>query len=121
MILGILHAQVMIPAGREDEARAFYRDLLGLDEIAKPEPLRGRGGLWLKVGPQQLHLGIEADFHDRSRTREHIAYEVDDLAAWRRKLTAAGVAVKEGDEVPGFIRFDLRDPFGNRVELLQKV
>jgi catechol 2,3-dioxygenase-like lactoylglutathione lyase family enzyme len=121
MLLGILHAQIMIPLGREAEARAFYCELLGLTEIAKPEPLRARGGLWLQVGPQQLHLGVEADFHDRSRAREHVAYEVDDLEAWRRKLGAAGVAVKAGEEVPGFVRFELRDPFGNRLELLQKM
>jgi catechol 2,3-dioxygenase-like lactoylglutathione lyase family enzyme len=121
MILGILHAQIMIPAGREAEARAFYRDLLGLVEIEKPEPLRARGGLWLQVGPQQLHIGVEREPRDRSGAREHVAYEVDDLEAWRRKLTGAGVAVKSGEEVPGFIRFELRDPFGNRLELLQKV
>ena len=121
MILGILHAQIMIPLGREAEARAFYCGLLGLTEIPKPEPLRARGGLWLQVGPQQLHLGVEAEFQDRSRAREHVAYEVDDLAAWRRKLAAAGVTIKGGEDVPGLVRCELRDPFGNRLELLQKV
>jgi catechol 2,3-dioxygenase-like lactoylglutathione lyase family enzyme len=122
MILGILHAQVMIPAGGEARARAFYRDLLGLVEIEKPAPLRARGGLWLEVGPrQQLHLGVEADFRDRTSAREHVAYEVDDLEGWRRKLTAAGVPTKGGEDVPGYIRCELRDPFGNRIELLQKV
>jgi catechol 2,3-dioxygenase-like lactoylglutathione lyase family enzyme len=122
MIRGILHAQITIPAGREDDARSFYCGLLGLPEIAKPEVLRARGGLWLAVGPsQQLHLGVEREFRDRAAAREHVAYEVDDLEAWRMKLTAAGVPVKSGEEVPGFIRCELRDPFGNRVELLQKL
>jgi catechol 2,3-dioxygenase-like lactoylglutathione lyase family enzyme len=121
MILGIAHAQVMIPSGREAEARAFYCGLLGLPEIEKPEVLRVRGGLWLQVGTQQLHLGAERDFRDRSGTREHVAYEVDDLAGCKRRLLAAGVTVKEGEEIPGQVRCELRDPFGNRLELLQKV
>jgi catechol 2,3-dioxygenase-like lactoylglutathione lyase family enzyme len=121
MILGILHAQIMIPLGREAEARAFYCELLGLREIEKPAPLRVRGGLWLQVGPQQLHLGVEADFRDRSQVREHVAYEVENLEACRRKLSAAGVATKSGEDIPGYVRCELRDPFGNRIELLQKV
>jgi catechol 2,3-dioxygenase-like lactoylglutathione lyase family enzyme len=116
----IHHAQILIPAGREADARAFYCGLLGLVEVAKPENLRARGGFWLAVGAaQQLHVGIERDFADRSATREHVAYEVDDLEATRLRLGAAGVAVKIGEEVPGYRRCELRDPFGNRLELMQ--
>jgi catechol 2,3-dioxygenase-like lactoylglutathione lyase family enzyme len=119
VIRSIAHAQVMIPVGREDDARAFYCGLLGLVEIPKPQPLAARGGLWLAVGEQQLHLGVERDFRDRSGAREHVAYAVDDLDAWRRKLEAAGVPCRTGEQIPGFVRLELRDPFGNRIELLQ--
>jgi hypothetical protein len=44
--------------------------------------LTDRGGLWLSLGDQQLHLGVE-DGIDRARTRAHLAYEVDDLVYWR--------------------------------------
>jgi catechol 2,3-dioxygenase-like lactoylglutathione lyase family enzyme len=120
MIRGIHHAQIMIPAGREDEARRFYCELLGLTEIAKPPALAVRGGFWLQLGAQQIHVGVERDFHDRSLTREHVAYLVDDLPPLRARLQAAGLALKEGEAVPGFVeRCELRDPFGNRIELLQ--
>jgi catechol 2,3-dioxygenase-like lactoylglutathione lyase family enzyme len=121
MIRGIHHAQIMIPAGREDEARRFYCGLLGLSEIAKPPALAVRGGFWLAIGAQQMHVGVEKDFRDRSATREHVAYLVDDLPPLRARLHAAGFMTKEGDVVPGFVeRCELRDPFGNRVELLQE-
>ena len=58
-IIGIDHVQVAAPSGCEAAARAFYGDLLGLDELTKPEPLRARGGCWFRVGPQELHVGVE--------------------------------------------------------------
>jgi catechol 2,3-dioxygenase-like lactoylglutathione lyase family enzyme len=47
------HVQLAMPAGREDEARAFYRDVLGISEIAKPSHLAVRGGVDGGVNPQQ--------------------------------------------------------------------
>ena len=40
------HVQIAAPPGSEDEARAFYGGLLGLDELPKPEPMRASGGVW---------------------------------------------------------------------------
>lgn len=59
MILRFHHVQITIPKGTENEARDFYCSLLGLKEIDKPETLRGRGGFWVLVGEQQLHIGME--------------------------------------------------------------
>lgn len=113
----VLHVQIMIPAGCEDEARAFYCGLLGLAEIEKPEILRKRGGLWLEHGDFQIHVGVEATFDRSKLRREHVAFAVGDLEAARAELTAAGVAIADGDQ-PGFRRFEFRDPFGNRIELI---
>lgn len=52
--------------------------------------------------------------------KAHVAYLVADLEAWREKLTTTGCAVKEGIQIPGYERFEFRDPFGNRVEFLEK-
>ncbi len=117
-IIGIDHVQITIPAGAEDEARAFYCDLLGLREIPKPASLRGRGGFWLAVGPQSVHVSIEKGV-DRRKTKAHIAYRVEDLAGWRERLGTAGVTIGESIPIPGFDRFEFRDPFGNRVEFIQ--
>ncbi len=116
-IVRMHHAQIMIPRGAEEEARRFYCGLLGLPEIEKPAVLKARGGLWLQVGENQLHLG--ADDSATQKTRAHIAYQVRDLPAWRAKLVAAGVALSDGEQPAEFARFELRDPFGNRIELLE--
>jgi catechol 2,3-dioxygenase-like lactoylglutathione lyase family enzyme len=122
VLRGIHHAQILIPAGREAEARAFYCGLLGLTEIEKPAALRARGGFWLAVGQaHQLHVGVEQPWRERAGSREHVAYEVDDLEALQQRLAAAGIAVKIGEEVPGYRRCELRDPFGNRIELMMSV
>ena len=92
--------------------------MLGLPETPKPDSLAGRGGFWLEVGGQQVHVGAE-DGVERARTKAHLAYRVDDLEAWRERLAAEGIAALEGVPIPGYTRFEFRDPFGNRVEMIQ--
>jgi catechol 2,3-dioxygenase-like lactoylglutathione lyase family enzyme len=117
-VRGLHHAQITIPPGREDDARTFYVGLLGMTEVPKPDVLQGRGGFWLQVGEQQVHVGVE-DGVDRTRTKAHLAYAVDDLAALRNRLTEAGYAIDADVPLPGMTRCELRDPFGNRVELIE--
>ena len=118
MILGVHHVQITIPKGAEDEARSFYCGLLGLREITKPDELAGRGGFWLEVGDRQVHVGTE-DKIDRFASKAHVAYQVESADQARRTLSAAGVAILEGVPIPGYERFEFRDPFGNRIEFLQ--
>lgn len=115
----INHVQISIPVGSEDEVRRFYCGLLGLEETPKPESLRGRGGLWLSVGSQQVHFGTE-EVADRAASKRHVAFEVEDLEAARRDLQNAGVKILEGIPIPDYDRFEFRDPFGNRIELMQR-
>lgn len=118
MIREIHHVQITIPRGMEEEARGFYCGVLGLREIEKPESLRGRGGFWVEVGGRQLHIGAEEGV-DRQRTKAHVAYQVDDLTAWRERLERAGIVIDESIPIPGYERFEFRDPFGNRVEMIR--
>jgi catechol 2,3-dioxygenase-like lactoylglutathione lyase family enzyme len=118
IIKAVHHVQISIPKGAEDEARAFYKDILGLREIPKPASLAGRGGFWLELGATQIHFGAE-DGVDRQKTKAHAAYLVDDLEEWRQKLPTHGCEVINGIPIPGYERFEFRDPFGNRVEFLQ--
>jgi catechol 2,3-dioxygenase-like lactoylglutathione lyase family enzyme len=119
MIRGIHHIQLTIPRGAEEQARSFYCRLLGLPEIEKPVGLRERGGLWLEAGDRQVHIGVEDDV-DRRATKAHIAYEVVDLSGWKVKLQSLGIEVVEGIPIPGHRRFEFRDPFGNRIEFLER-
>jgi catechol 2,3-dioxygenase-like lactoylglutathione lyase family enzyme len=118
MISSIHHVQITVPRGAEDAARRFYCDFLGLSEVRKPDSLVSRGGLWLQVGRLQMHIGVE-DGIDRKATKAHVAYAVAGLDAWRAKLTAAGIKILEGIPIPGYRRFEFRDPFGNRVEFIE--
>jgi catechol 2,3-dioxygenase-like lactoylglutathione lyase family enzyme len=118
MIVGIHHVQLTIPPGGEVAARNFYCRTLGLPEINKPASLQARGGLWLLVGDRQVHIGVEQGV-DRLATKAHIAYQVHGLTGWRARLDAAGVEILEGIPIPGFSRFEFRDPFGNRLEMIE--
>lgn len=120
MIQRIHHAQITIPKNQEQEARAFYCGVLQLKEIPKPASLLARGGLWLEIGDQQLHIGTE-DGVDRFQTKAHIAYEVADIIALRRQLEGQGIQIVDSVPIPGYDRFECRDPFGNRVECIQRV
>jgi catechol 2,3-dioxygenase-like lactoylglutathione lyase family enzyme len=120
MILGLHHAQVTIPVGAEDAARRFFCGELGLREVPKPAVLAVRGGFWLEVGALQLHVGVE-DHVDRRGTKAHVAFEVDDLAALRARLEGLGLETLDGEAIPGLARFEFRDPFGNRMEIVQRV
>ncbi len=119
MILRLHHGQVSIPKGAEDTARAFYCGILGLREIPKPDSLKGRGGFWLELGNIQIHFGVE-DNVDRAATKAHLAYEVSDLKSWEDKLQTNGIKIIDCIPIPGFDRFEFRDPFSNRVEFLEK-
>jgi catechol 2,3-dioxygenase-like lactoylglutathione lyase family enzyme len=117
-ILGLDHVQVAIPPGGEDIARGFYGGVLGLREIPKPPVMAVRGGCWFQCGAQQLHIGAERDF--RPALKAHPAFLVADLAGLRRRLEEQGCALEAGEPLDGVVRYSLLDPFGNRVELVER-
>jgi len=106
---------VAAPPGCEAEARAFYGDLLGLEELPKPEALRARGGCWFRAGAHELHVGVEEPFAPARKAHPGLAVAgFEELAA---RLRAAGVEVTPDDSIPGVKRAYVADPFGNRLEL----
>jgi catechol 2,3-dioxygenase-like lactoylglutathione lyase family enzyme len=112
------HVQISIPTGAEEKARAFYREVVGLREIEKPESLKARGGLWFAIGDIELHLGVEAVVNP---TKRHPAFEVEDVRSARALFESAGLKIQEEPVIPGRERFTIWDPFGNRIEFLQFV
>lgn len=119
-VLRLNHADIIIPKGSEQIAREFYCGLLGFREIDKPKDLQKNGGLWLQLSDIQIHLSIQNGY-DPSKTKAHLAYEVSDLEALKTSLKVRGIGWNENSPVPGFVRGDIRDPFGNRIEFLQKI
>jgi catechol 2,3-dioxygenase-like lactoylglutathione lyase family enzyme len=110
------HVLISAPPGSEDQARAFFVDVLGMTEVPKPAHLAAKGGIWLDFGDTQLHVGIESPF--RPAEKSHPAFEVDDVEAVRARLSARGIETWENERYPGRRRFYARDPFGNRLEFL---
>jgi catechol 2,3-dioxygenase-like lactoylglutathione lyase family enzyme len=117
-VVALDHLQLAMPRGREAEARTFYRDILGLPELTKPSNLAVRGGVWFQLGTQQLHLGVEGDF--RPAKKAHPAFLVHDLARLRARLEQEGYKPYEDEPLAGYDRFYVTDPFGNRLELMEK-
>ena len=82
-VIRLDHVQLAMPAGREPEAIAFYRDVLGIPHVPKPAHLAARGGCWFERGDLKIHLGVEADF--RPARKAHPAFIVDDVRGIARR------------------------------------
>lgn len=116
--LRIDHIQIAAPQGCEAAAREFYGEILGMQELEKPEPLRARGGCWFQCGEHQLHIGIEKDF--RPARKAHPAFAVKDLDGLRETLLRRRHRVIEDESLPGARRFYSEDPWGNRLEFVER-
>ena len=116
-ILKLDHVQLAMPRGKEDAARAFYQDTLGIPEQIKPPHLAARGGCWFERGPLKVHLGAEKDFVPSRKA--HPAFVVEDLPNLVARLERAGYRVVEDQPLEGYERRYVDDPFGNRIELME--
>ncbi len=118
-IISIDHVQVCIPPGKETEARNFYSGILELEEIEKPDSLKPNGGIWYQIGDsQELHIGIE---EPGSTTKAHPAFEILHLDEARNYFERSGIEIHDETRIPHVSRFSIRDPFGNRLEFLEKL
>lgn len=119
-VLGIDHVQLAMPAGMQAERAAdhFYGEVLGLQRIAKPPELAARGGCWFEGPGIHLHLGVEAGFVPARKA--HPALVVSDLDRMAARLRAAGGEVLEATDRRGDRRAHTHDPFGNRIELVER-
>lgn len=116
-VLRIDHVQLAMPKGSEDRARSFYHDVLGMEEIPKPDALAGRGGCWFTSEAAQVHLGVEEDFRPVKKAHPALVVEgLDDILA---NCHAAGLPSKPDAEIEGRLRVHVFDPFGNRLELIE--
>ncbi len=118
-ILSIDHIQIAMPEGKENLAREFYGEFLGLLEVEKPKSLTNRGGLWFEENDLKIHLGVDPEFVPALKA--HPGFRVSDLDSLASELQSKGYAVEVGSPLPGIRRIFTNDPFGNRIEFLQEV
>lgn len=116
MIVGLDHIQLALPAGAEDEMRAFYCGILDMVEIEKPAVLQGRGGFWARAGSLDYHFGVDFAFHPA--TKAHPAFVVDNLETLAAVLADDGYDVTWDAALPAVARFFTNDPVGNRLEFI---
>jgi catechol 2,3-dioxygenase-like lactoylglutathione lyase family enzyme len=113
-VLLLEHVSVTSPEELEEDVVAWYREILGLEEIEKPEGTRSRGA-WFAIGDQQVHVTI--DEHNPAKV-SHFGIVVDDFAETVERLRGAGCHIEQASPIPGRRRFYTRDPAGNRVEII---
>jgi catechol 2,3-dioxygenase-like lactoylglutathione lyase family enzyme len=101
---------VVIEVDDVDKATAFYQDLFNLEKLDG-----GEGDAFFKLGEHQFlaMFKVEELKPDRMRHFGLIVRDEGQLSEVREKLTK-----KYGIElIPGF-RCDFRDPFGNRIQVV---
>lgn len=106
-----------MPRGAEDRAREFFVGVLGMTELVKPPMLATRGGAWFGSGAVELHLGVEEPFQPARKA--HPGVLVDDPDELAERLKSKDIQIVWDDDLPGFRRIYVNDPFGNRLEFLQ--
>lgn len=118
--IGVDHIQLAAPRDCEADARRYYSNLLGWEEIPKPKKLRQRGGVWFQCGTHEVHIGVQEDFVPA--TKAHPGFYVEDIDELREHLIQNNVSIVEDDArtEEGVTRFYLNDPFGNRLEFLER-
>ena len=99
-----------------ERSRYFYRDVLGLKEIAKPRTF-DFVALWFELGSTQLHLLLKKQAD--TKTPRHFALRVNDVQAARAYIRSRGIKPEETTVIPGADRFFVYDPDENRIEIIQ--
>lgn len=117
MTVRLQHIAIPRPPDTDAVARAFYGDLLGLQEIAAPATLHSLGVIWYCLGAgSELHLFVEEPT-GQDHSGRHFCLAVDDVESLRLHLIKAGVNVVSDVPIPDRPRYFVRDPFGNLIEL----
>ena len=132
LIKRVDHVNVQVPPEKEQDGLKFYGELLGLPRLKKPDSLGPAGGHFCLCEEPwyELHLGVArgtsvADIDTQNKLRNHLAFQVDDLADARGKFEAAGVEIIEAGSAYSQERdfhqdrFFVRDPGGNLLEILE--
>lgn len=113
---GIHHVSINVKD--VEQATTFYCDVLGLEQLPRPE--LGFPGAWLRAGTQEVHLlGIDSTAPPKE---QHFAFAVADLASVQTQLEQAGISCSKTMEIDGVcLQAFTHDPSGNMLEFNQRL
>lgn len=97
-------------------SREFYSRVLGLKEIPAPKEF-DFVAIWYDLGGTYLHLLLKPQ-RDTFSPR-HFCLSTPDVQVARAHMAALGVPIEETVKIAAADRFFVRDPDGNRIEILQ--
>lgn len=118
-ILGVAH--IAIYASNYEASRSFYRDFLGFEEPYSLANANGTPSMtFFKVNEKQYIELFPAKEPNTDRLN-HISIETDNAEGMRRYLADNGVSVpaKVGKGRIGNSNFNIKDPEGHTVEIVQ--
>jgi catechol 2,3-dioxygenase-like lactoylglutathione lyase family enzyme len=103
-----------------EKERAFYRDVLGLEEIRERE-----GYVWFRLGEGTLEIAQRTSTGpERERPGCALGFRVADVEAAREELLAMGVEALteiQGGPKAGARWCYFRDPEGNTFQITQEL
>lgn len=124
-----LHTMVRI--SNIEQSLAFYRDLLGMEEVRRIDNPMGRFTLIFLAAPAdkeqastskapllELTYNWDPETYTGGRNFGHLAFEVDDIYETCARIQAGGVTISRPPR-DGRMAF-VRSPDGISIELLQK-
>jgi catechol 2,3-dioxygenase-like lactoylglutathione lyase family enzyme len=114
------HTSIPMPPGGDEDARAFYGDVLGMREIPKPEGLAAMTVIWFAANDDgdEVHV-FKEDQPRRNSAAQHLCLEVDDIEAYIARLREHGCEVRVPETIQNRPRLFVRDPFDNLIELVE--
>ena len=114
------HTSVPMPPGGDDDARAFYGEVLGMREIPKPEGLAAMTVVWFAANENgdEVHVFQEENMGPNSAA-QHLCLEVDDIEGYKTRLHDRGYDVQIPETIHNRPRLFVRDPFDNLIELVE--
>jgi catechol 2,3-dioxygenase-like lactoylglutathione lyase family enzyme len=116
-ITRILHHSVNVE-GHLDRETEFYRSVLSLEEVERPE-IPGVAGRWFSVGDAQVHLvDAPAGSEPIRPTGPHECFGVEDLDQTIAELKERGISYRRASQGQT-VQIWIVSPLGNTIELQQ--
>lgn len=123
MVLGIDHIALRATPGEQANARWFYGSLLGMSEVAVPRTIMSdvQPLCFRTAAGQDIFIPFDRVSHS-SDMAVQVGLRVRCLKTVRESLEANGFEVFDGGDLKDeWTRCFCRDPFGNRIEFLERV